>query len=279
VIRETLNLHKSMHLSGEGQTARSVTAWSDAFAALEDMQQRQADQLPGEQWEELEAKALRVIAAGYQGHVISKESNDAAKLAVRALARRAELCQDARNSEEAWRSSAVAAEAEVKRMVEALDGMARAPFGEFKAMHDRAMAAEAALADANRERDYWKAQFEEYQAANATYKHQGRDLRDANQRANDYADTLRWYGERRNYLPPAGSETSIVSPEGWVGSQDSFDGNGPGARARAALDRHTKAHTVSCASRSWFDEAPGECDCGATPDRHTTPAPTREDVT
>jgi hypothetical protein len=43
VIREALNLHKSMHLSGEGQTARSVTAWSDALAALEDMQQRQSE--------------------------------------------------------------------------------------------------------------------------------------------------------------------------------------------------------------------------------------------
>ena len=53
-------------------------------------------------------------------------------------------------------------------------------------MYDRAVAAETALAEANRERDYWKAWAEQYLDA-----HQGHDLEAAERRANDLADALR----------------------------------------------------------------------------------------
>jgi exonuclease VII small subunit len=43
----------------------------------------------------------------------------------------------------------------------------------------------AALERAERERDYWKARFEEYERANATFKHQGRDLETAEARVQE----------------------------------------------------------------------------------------------
>lgn len=48
-------------------------------------------------------------------------------------------------------------------------------------------------------------------------------------------EALEWYAERRNYLPAAPSGTIVSDPAGWVATVDSYDGKGPGARARAAL--------------------------------------------
>jgi hypothetical protein len=42
-IREALNLHKSMYLSGDGHTAFSVTVWGDALAQLTEVEQQLAD--------------------------------------------------------------------------------------------------------------------------------------------------------------------------------------------------------------------------------------------
>lgn len=43
-------------------------------------------------------------------------------------------------------------------------------------------------------------------------------------------ETLEWYAERRNYLPPGGAHhyDALVAADAW-------DSGGPGARARAAL--------------------------------------------
>ena len=46
---------------------------------------------------------------------------------------------------------------------------------------------------------------------------------------------LEWYAERRNYLPPAGSNPAYDVRAGWRATQDAFDDEGPGARAREAL--------------------------------------------
>jgi hypothetical protein len=62
------------------------------------------------------------------------------------------------------------------------------------------------------------------------------DLDDMERRANDLADALRWYADRRNYVPAAPPATK---PPEHLMATDAFDGEGPGARARAALDRHT----------------------------------------
>lgn len=51
----------------------------------------------------------------------------------------------------------------------------------------------------------------------------------------DMRRALEWYAERRNYVPPAGSNPAYDLRTGWVGTQDAFDGEGPGARARSAL--------------------------------------------
>jgi hypothetical protein len=46
---------------------------------------------------------------------------------------------------------------------------------------------------------------------------------------------LAYYAERRNYRPPAGNTTHDVPLGGWMERQDSYDGDGAGARARAVL--------------------------------------------
>lgn len=48
----------------------------------------------------------------------------------------------------------------------------------------------------------------------------------------DALQALAWYAERRNYLPPAGGGSYDA-----LTATDSYDGEGPGARARAALER------------------------------------------
>ena len=47
--------------------------------------------------------------------------------------------------------------------------------------------------------------------------------------------TLSYYAERRNYRPPAGNTTHDIPLGGWMERNDSYDGDGAGARARKAL--------------------------------------------
>jgi len=46
---------------------------------------------------------------------------------------------------------------------------------------------------------------------------------------------LSYYAERRNYRPPAGNTTHDIPLGGWMERNDSYDGDGAGARAREAL--------------------------------------------
>ena len=54
-------------------------------------------------------------------------------------------------------------------------------------------------------------------------------------RIEDLERTLQYYAQRRNYRPPAGNTTHDVPLGGWMERNDSYDGDGAGARARKAL--------------------------------------------
>lgn len=71
---------------------------------------------------------------------------------------------------------------------------------------------------------------------NTNYNAARAALRDLVAQADELRRTVEWYAERRNYMPPAGKHGDGLV-EQWIFEHDGFDGEGPGARARAALAR------------------------------------------